>query len=299
MLEVGFFGLGNMGKPMATNLQRAGYRVVAYDIAKPDADEFIRMGGIIADDTDDVIEKAEVIFTMLASADQVAKLWRDILFKIPKERARKILLIDSSTIDVEVAKTLHDEAGDVGFLSLDAPVSGGVSGAEAGTLTFMCGGDFDAFQQAEQVLQFMGSNIFHCGIAGMGQATKLCNNMMLAQQMISVCEAFALADKLGLEAENLFKVSSVSSGQCWSLTTYCPHPGLIETAPSNFDYKAGFSAGLMLKDLTLALKAAEQVGFPSNFSKRAFSLYQEFVEESGHEIDFSAIIKKFKGGNYA
>ncbi len=299
MLEVGFFGLGKMGMPMATNLQRAGYRVVAYDIAKPDADEFIRMGGIIADDTDDVIEKAEVIFTMLAGADQVAQVWRDILFKIPKDKARKILLIDSSTIDVEVAKLLHDEASAVGFLTLDAPVSGGMSGAEAGTLTFMCGGDSDAFQQAEQILQFMGSNTFHCGTAGMGQATKLCNNMMLAQQMISVCEAFALADKLGLKAENLFNVSSVSSGQCWSLTTYCPSPGLVETAPSNFDYKAGFSAGLMLKDLILALKASEQAGFPSHFSKRAYNLYKEFVEEAGSDIDFSAIIKKFKEGNYA
>jgi 3-hydroxyisobutyrate dehydrogenase len=239
----------------------------------------------------EAVKGAEVVLTMLPNGKLVLDLYNS---GILQAAAPKTLFIDSSTIDVASARAAHELAQATGMESLDAPVSGGVGGAEAGTLTFMAGGAEHAFAQAEPLLQIMGKKIVHCGAAGAGQAAKICNNMILGISMIAVGEAFVLAEKLGLEAQKLYDVASTASGQCWSLTTYCPVPGPVPTSPANRDYKPGFSAALMLKDLLLSQEAASTSGASTALGRHAADLYQDFVNAGGAGTDFSGIINAIR-----
>ena len=251
MTTIAFIGLGNMGGPMAANLVKAEHRVVGFDLV-PASCEQARADGIeVAGSARDAVGEVEAIVTMLPAGKHVLSVWSDIA---PAMRAGA-LVVDSSTIDVESARKTHALAQERGCLSLDAPVSGGVGGAKAATLTFMCGGTAEAFAGAEPILAKMGKRVVHCGEAGAGQAAKICNNMILGISMIGVCEAFVLAEKLGLSHQALFDVASASSGQCWSLTSYCPVPGPVPASPANSGYRPGFASALMWKDLRLAQEA--------------------------------------------
>src|SRR5690606_10250576 len=251
MTTIAFIGLGNMGNPMAANLVKAGHVVRGFDLM-PQNLETARGNGLeIAASAAEAVAGADAVVTMLPAGKHVLAVYGDIV----PAAAKGTLFIDSSTIDVESARQAHAIASGAGMLSVDAPVSGGVGGAAAGTLTFMAGGAADAFAKAEPLLQPMAGKIVHCGDAGAGQAAKICNNMILGISMIGVSEAFVLAEKLGLAPQALFDVASTSSGQCWSLTTYCPVPGPVPTSPANRDYQPGFAASLMLKDLKLAQEA--------------------------------------------
>jgi 3-hydroxyisobutyrate dehydrogenase len=256
MAKIGFIGLGNMGGPMARNLAKAGHRVQGFDVV-PAAVARAAEGGVDAAATvDAAIAGADTIVTMLPEARHV----RDAYLGdggILASAAPSALLIDSSTIDVETARAVAAAAGQHNLDMVDAPVSGGVTGAQGATLTFMVGGSDEAFARAQPILEAMGKTIVHAGGAGNGQAAKICNNMVLGASMIVVCEAFLLAEKLGLDAQKLFDISSKSSGQCWSMTSYCPVPGPVPSSPANRDYKAGFTAAMMLKDLKLAQAAAK------------------------------------------
>jgi len=234
----------------------------------------------------DAVKQADVVVTMLPAGKHVLSVWTEILPSV----AKGALLIDCSTIDVESAVAAHGLAEKAGVASIDAPVSGGVGGAQGATLTFMCGGDDKAFAAAKPILEKMGKKIVHCGKAGAGQAAKICNNMILGISMIGVCEAFTLAEKLGLSHQALFDVASTSSGQCWSLTTYCPVPGPVPTSPANNDYKPGFAAALMLKDLRLSQAASRAAGAATPLGAHAEEIYAAF-EKAGHGgVDFSGII---------
>ena len=256
MTTIAFIGLGNMGNPMAANLVKAGHAVHGFDLVPENLTVAQDNGVVVMANAPAAVKDAEVVITMLPAGKHVLSVYEDIA---PKA-AKGALLIDSSTIDVESARKAHAIAGKHGLLSIDAPVSGGTGGAAAGTLTFMAGGSADAFARAEPILKPMAGRIVHCGDAGAGQAAKICNNMILGISMIGVGEAFVLAEKLGLSHQALFDVASTSSGQCWSLTTYCPVPGPVPTSPANRDYKPGFAAALMLKDLKLAQEAAQAAG---------------------------------------
>ncbi|MCJ2055716.1 3-hydroxyisobutyrate dehydrogenase [Methylobacterium sp. J-048] len=288
---IGFIGLGNMGGPMAANLVKAGHTVRGFDLA-PASLETARAGGIaVAGSALEAAEGAEVVVTMLPAGRHVVEVWTQLADALPTGT----LLIDSSTVDVESSRKAHDLAEARGCLSVDAPVSGGTGGAKAGTLTFMAGGTEAAFAKAEPLLKAMGKNVFHCGAAGAGQAAKICNNMILGISMIGVSEAFALGEKLGLSHQALYDVASVSSGQCWSLTTYCPVPGPVPTSPANAGYKPGFAAALMLKDLRLAQAAALASGAATPLGAEAAQIYGLF-EGLGHGgEDFSAIIRMLRG----
>src|SRR5215468_6822552 len=253
MATIGFIGLGNMGGPMAANLVKAGHKVVAFDLVEASRNQAKSDGASIAKSGTAAVKGADVVITMLPAGKHVLSVWTDVLSSIPKDA----LIIDCSTIDVESAKQAHALAAKHGVSSVDAPVSGGTGGAKGATLTFMCGGDDKAFAAAKPVLEKMGKKIVHCGGAGAGQAAKICNNMILGISMIAVSEAFTLAEKLGLSHQALFDVASTSSGQCWSMTTYCPVPGPVPTSPANRDYQAGFTAAMMLKDLKLSQDAAK------------------------------------------
>jgi 3-hydroxyisobutyrate dehydrogenase len=233
------------------------------------------------------VEGSDVVITMLPAGKHVTSVWTELVSLVPAGT----LLIDCSTIDIESARQAHELAAAHGCLSLDAPVSGGTSGAAAGTLTFMVGGEQEAFSRAEPILQAMGKRIILCGGASMGQAAKICNNMILGISMVAVGEAFVLAEKLGLSHQSLFDVASVSSGQCWSLTTYCPVPGPVPASPANRDYEPGFAAALMLKDLSLSQAAATATGATTPLGKEAERLYQVFNDLGHGETDFSGIIK--------
>jgi 3-hydroxyisobutyrate dehydrogenase len=291
MTNIAFIGLGNMGLPMAVNLVKAGHLVTGFDVV-PAANEAAKAHGIcIAATAVEAVKGAEVVLTMLPNGKLVLDLYNS---GILQAAAPKTLFIDSSTIDVASARAAHGLAQAAGMEALDAPVSGGVGGAEAGTLTFMAGGSERAFAQAEPLLQIMGKKIVHCGAAGAGQAAKICNNMILGISMIAVGEAFVLAEKLGLEAQKLYDVASTASGQCWSLTTYCPVPGPVPTSPANRDYKPGFSAALMLKDLLLSQEAASTSGASTALGRHAADLYQDFVNAGGAGTDFSGIINAIR-----
>ena len=247
MTKVGFIGLGNMGMPMAQNLLKAAYEVTGFDLSAHATQLLAANGGTSANSVADACKAAEVVITMLPAGEQV----RDVYLGadgVLASVAPATLLIDSSTIDVQSARDVAQAAQDKGLAMVDAPVSGGVTGAEAATLTFMVGGSDDAFERARPVLEKMGKTIVHAGGPGNGQAAKICNNMILGASMIVVCEAFLLAEKLGLDPQKLFDISSKSSGQCWSMTSYCPVPGPVPASPANRDYKAGFTAAMMLKD---------------------------------------------------
>jgi 3-hydroxyisobutyrate dehydrogenase len=291
MTNIAFIGLGNMGGPMAANLVKAGHKVVAFDLVEASRKQAGADGASIADSAANAVKGADVVITMLPAGKHVMSVWTDIIPSV----AKGVLIIDCSTIDVESAKQAHALAARHGIASVDAPVSGGTGGAKGATLTFMCGGDAKAFAAAKPVLENMGKKIVHCGEAGAGQAVKICNNMMLAISMIGVSEAFSLAEKLGLSHQALFDVTSTSSGQCWALTSYCPVPGPVPTSPANNDYKPGFAAALMVKDLTLAQDAAKAAGAATPLGKHAQEIYKAF-DAAGHGgVDFSGIIQHVRG----
>ncbi|WP_426434323.1 3-hydroxyisobutyrate dehydrogenase [Bradyrhizobium genosp. P] len=287
MAHIAFIGLGNMGGPMAANLVKAGHKVTAFDLVAASRDQAKSDGAAIAESSAAAVKGADVVISMLPAGKHVLGVWNEVL----PHMTRGTLIIDCSTIDVESAKQAHAVAAKHGIASVDAPVSGGTGGAKGATLTFMCGGEDKAFAAAQPVLVNMGKKIVHCGGAGAGQAAKICNNMILGISMIAVGEAFALAEKLGLSHQALFDVASTSSGQCWSLTTYCPVPGPVPTSPANNDYKPGFASNLMVKDLTLAQDAAKAAGAATPLGKHAQELYRAFDAEGNGGVDFSGIIQ--------
>jgi 3-hydroxyisobutyrate dehydrogenase len=290
MANIGFIGLGNMGLPMATNLIKAGHGVIGFDVVPAARQAAARAGVTIAATAADAVQEATVVMTMLPNGKLVLSVYADIL----PAAAPGTLFVDSSTIDVANARMAHEQARTAGMLAVDAPVSGGVGGATAGSLTFMVGGTEAAFAQARPLLAHMGRNILHCGDAGAGQAAKICNNMILGISMIGVCEAFVLAEKLGLSHQAFYDVASTSSGQCWALTTNCPVPGPLPASPANRDYKPGFTAALMLKDLLLSQEAAAASGAATALGQHAADIYRQFVAAGHGGADFSAIIKSIR-----
>ena len=291
MTTIAFIGLGNMGGPMAANLVKAGYAVSGFDLVARAAKEAATAGVVIAANARAAVTHADVVVTMLPAGRHVLTLWGEVI-----GAARPgTLFIDCSTIDVDSARKAHDMAHAAGMASLDCPVSGGTGGARAATLTFMAGGEKTAFSRARPVLDKMGKRVVHCGGAGAGQAAKICNNMILGVSMIGVCEAFVLGEKLGLSHQALYDVASASSGQCWSLTSYCPVPGPVPAAPSNNDYVPGFSADLMLKDLRLAQEAALAAGSATPLGAAAAQLYGLLAGSGQGGRDFSAIIEMIRG----
>ncbi len=294
MAVIGFIGLGNMGGPMAANLVKAGHAVTGFDLSPAALEQAAAAGVTVAENPIAAVTSAEVVVTMLPAGQHVRGLYlgeEGLLAKTPKGS----LLIDSSTIDVGSARTVHEAAAAAGQAFVDAPVSGGVAGAQQATLTFMCGGSAEAFARAEPLLAKMGRNVIHAGGAGTGQAAKVCNNMILGISMLGVSEAFALAEKLGLDDKALFDISSKSSGSCWAMLNHLPVPGIVESAAANRDYKPGFAAALMLKDLRLSQEAANQVGASTPLGAEAAALYGLFVNGGNGELDYSAIIKMIKG----
>lgn len=287
MTNIGFIGLGNMGGPMAANLVKAGHHVTGFDLSVDALAAFKTIGGIPASSALDAVIDAEIVITMLPAGKHVDAVYcgENGLLAAAQQGT---LFLDSSTIDVETARKVATEAENANMQMMDTPVSGGVAAAAAGTLTFMCGGSNEAFAKAEPILEIVGGNIIHAGASGTGQAAKICNNMMLGIQMISVCEAFAMADALGLDRQKLYDISSKASGQCWSLTTYCPVPGPIPTTPANNDYAPGFAAAMMLKDLRLAADAAQSLGVNTQIGQKAKELYEAMSEAGLDNKDFSA-----------
>ncbi|MBI1980717.1 MAG: 3-hydroxyisobutyrate dehydrogenase [Methylocystis sp.] len=290
MMRAAFIGLGNMGRPMAAALARAGVETRGFDLNASLIEAAAQDGVVAAKSLREAIDGAEVAITMLQSGDQTLAVWREMA-----PQARGKLLIDCSTIDVESARAAHRLAQDSGALSVDAPVSGGVAGAKAATLTFMCGGAAEAFSAAKPILEHMGAHVLHCGGAGVGQAAKICNNLMLGVTMIATAEAFVLAEKLGLSHRALFDAASISSGQSWSLTSYCPAPKLVPTSPANNDYRPGFMTALMLKDLRLAQEAAARAGAASPLGAAATQLYALHQAAGQGDADFSSIIRLIRG----
>ncbi|MCB9968783.1 MAG: 3-hydroxyisobutyrate dehydrogenase [Geminicoccaceae bacterium] len=294
MARIGFLGLGNMGLPMASNLRRAGHAVTGFDPGDPARRAAGEAGLRLADDLAGAVVGAEVVISMLPAGPHVRDAYEGPA-GVLTHAMPQALLIDCSTIDVETARAVARAAAARGHDMVDAPVSGGVTGAAAASLTFMVGGTVEAFGRAAPFLEAMGQTIVHAGDAGTGQAAKICNNLMLGIQMISVCEAMVLAEKLGLAHQKLFDISSRSSGQCWSLTSYCPVPGPVPTTPANRDYRPGFTAAMMLKDLKLAMGAAEMTGAATPMGAAATQLYAKFAREENEGLDFSAIIKMIRG----
>jgi len=290
MTTIAFIGLGNMGGPMAANLVKAGHTVQGFDLVPAAIVAAKGRGVAVFDSARDAVAEADVVVTMLPSGKHVVHVLAGEggLFAAARPGT---LFIDSSTIDVASARVFHEAALAAGHASVDAPVSGGVGGAEAATLTFMVGGTDEAFATAKPYLELMGKKIVHCGGAGAGQAAKICNNMILGISMIAVSEAFVLGEKLGLSHQALYDVASTSSGQCWSLTTYCPVPGPVPTSPANRDYQPGFAAALMLKDLRLSQDAAETAGAATALGAAATALYTAFTDEGNEGRDFSGIVE--------
>ncbi|MEZ5762857.1 MAG: 3-hydroxyisobutyrate dehydrogenase [Xanthobacteraceae bacterium] len=287
---VAVVGLGNMGGPMAANLLKAGHKVTGFDLVAASCEAAKAEGVTIAASAIDAVKDADVVITMLPAGKHVLAVWSEI---VPAAKAGA-LLIDCSTIDVESARKAHALAAARKLPSIDAPVSGGVGGAQGATLTFMAGGSVEAFAAAKPVLEAMGKRIVHCGDAGAGQAAKICNNMILGISMIGVSEAFALAEKLGLSHQALFDVASTSSGQCWSITSYCPVPGPVPASPANNGYKPGFSAALMLKDLKLSQEAASAAGAATPLGAHAEQIYATFNAEGHDGDDFSGIVNHLR-----
>ena len=294
MANIGFIGLGNMGLPMALNLAKAGHAVAGHDVMPKGMEALVAAGGKAAKSLAD-LAGAEIIVTMLPAGQHVREVYlgaNGILAKAKKGT----LFIDSSTIDVATAREVAAEAEKRGMPMIDAPVSGGVGGAQGATLTFMVGGSPAAFEKAKPILEKMGKTIVHAGAPGAGQAAKICNNMILGVSMIAVSEAFVLAEKLGLDQQKLFDISSKSSGQCWSMTSYCPVPGPVPTSPANRDYQAGFTAAMMLKDLKLAQEAAKSARAKTPLGAEAAAVYERYVSGGEGGRDFSGIIRMIRGG---
>jgi 3-hydroxyisobutyrate dehydrogenase len=294
MSRIGFIGLGNMGLPMAQNLIKAGHQVEGVDLNPASVEKLKASGGTSVEFAKVAASRADVVITMLPAGKHVREVYLGS-GGIVENANPGTLLIDCSTIDVETAREVASAAEARGLLMLDAPVSGGVGGASAGTLTFMVGGSVQAFSRAQTILDKMGKTIVHAGGPGNGQAAKICNNMILGISMIAVSEAFVLAEKLGLDHQKLFDISSKSSGQCWSMTTYCPVPGPVPTSPANRDYQPGFTAAMMLKDLRLAQGAAQAAGAKTELGARAERIYSAYAESGEAEKDFSGIIRFIRG----
>lgn len=290
MAAIGFIGLGNMGAPMAANLARAGHAVRGFDLVPEPRAAAERAGIAWAGEAAEAARGAEVVITMLPAGRHVVAAYEGLL----AAAAPGTLFVDCSTVDVGSARRAHEMAAAAGMAPVDAPVSGGTGGAAAATLTFMAGGSDDAVARARPVLEAMGKRVVHCGGPGAGQAAKICNNMILGVSMVAVCEAFVLAEGLGLSHQALFDVASTSSGQCWSLTNYCPVPGPVPASPANTGYRPGFAAGLMLKDLRLAQEAAEGVGADTALGRHAAEIYAAFEAAGGAGVDFSGIIQAIR-----
>eukprot|EP00752_Nemacystus_decipiens_P019586 g17642.t1 len=282
-MTITFIGLGNMGAPMAANLVKAGLTVRGYDVSAPKVE-----GLQVVDNLDEAVAGAETVITMLPDGP----IMRSVVNAALPLAKKETLFIDCSTVDVASARAAAHDISGQGHAAVDAPVSGGTAGAKSGTLTFMAGGTEEAYNRAKPLLDIMGARIFHCGDSGAGQAAKICNNMILGISMIATCEAFALADGLGLDRQALFDVVSASSGQSWSMTSYCPAPGVGPTSPADNGYTPGFASDLMLKDLTLSQKAARECGVATEMGEHARALYEAFVEKGGAGRDFSAMLDK-------
>ncbi|KIC22607.1 3-hydroxyisobutyrate dehydrogenase [Leisingera sp. ANG-Vp] len=285
-MKIGFIGLGNMGGPMAANLAKAGHEVTGFDMADVSIE-----GVTMAGSGPEAAAGADAVITMLPNGAILRLVAAEVLPAMAKGAA----FIDCSTVDVDSARAVAAQAADAGLLSVDAPVSGGIGGAAGGTLTFMAGGSPDAFAAAEPLFDIMGQKAVHCGEAGAGQAAKICNNMILGVTMIATCEAFALADKLGLDRQKMFDVVSTSSGYSWTMNAYCPAPGVGPQSPADNSYQPGFAAELMLKDLGLSQQAAESADADTPMGELAMALYKKFVEdEGGLGQDFSAMLPRFE-----
>lgn len=285
-MKIGFIGLGNMGGPMAANLAKAGHEVMGFDMANVTIEGVTLVGSGA-----EAAAGAEVVITMLPNG----QILRAVANEVLPAMAAGATLVDCSTVDVDSARAVADQAASAGLLFVDAPVSGGVGGAAGGTLTFMAGGSAEAFAKADPLFTIMGQKAVHCGEAGAGQAAKICNNMILGVTMIATCEAFALADKLGLDRQKMFDVVSTSSGYSWTMNAYCPAPGVGPQSPADNDYLPGFAAELMLKDLRLSQQAAESADADTPMGELAQQLYSQFVEnEAGLGMDFSAMLPRFE-----
>ena len=294
MARIGFIGLGNMGLPMALNLLRAGHQVEGFDVNGAAVDKLVAEGGAAAGSAKVAAARGDVVVTMLPAGEHVREVYLGALGVLESANGGT-LLIDCSTIDVETARAVAAAAEARGLPMVDAPVSGGVGGAQAATLTFMVGGSENAFLRARPLLEPMGKTIVHAGGSGTGQAAKICNNMILGVSMIAVSEAFLLAEKLGLDAQKLFDISSKSSGQCWSMTSYCPVPGPVPASPANRDYEAGFTAAMMLKDLRLAQEAAGAANATTPLGAQAAALYALYAAHGEAGRDFSGIVTFLRG----
>jgi 3-hydroxyisobutyrate dehydrogenase len=291
-MRIAFIGLGHMGGGMAPNLVKAGHEVCAFDLSEEALAHAVECGCLRAGSTEEAVADAEAVITMLPAAQHVLDVYRNHVFgKAPTSA----ILIDCSTIDVGSARTAEDEAAAQGYTMVDAPVSGGIAAAAGGTLAFMVGGSDEAFAKAQPILDPMAKAVIHAGGPGAGQAAKICNNMILGATMAVTCEAFVLAQKLGLDPQVFFDISSQASGQSWSMTSYCPVPGVGPSTPADNNYDGGFAAALMLKDLKLAMQAAEQVGLELEMGEEAEEEYQKFVDAGGGSKDFSGIIKMIDG----
>ena len=292
-MKIGFIGLGNMGAPMAQRLAEAGHKIIGYDLLESAMAALPKDMITLANDAPDAARGQDIVITMLPNGESLAKVAAAV---IPVMRQGSCL-IDCSTVDVSTARTVAVKCKEANIQGLDAPVSGGVVGAVSGTLTFMVGGSATSFAIGSQLFEIMGQRAIHCGEAGAGQAAKICNNMILGVSMIATCEAFALADDLALDRQKLFDVVSTSSGNNWSMSTYCPAPGVGPKSPSDNHYAPGFSAALMLKDLHLSQQAADLNGTPTRAGKLALDIYRDFVEsKDGAALDFSAILTELTAG---
>ena len=292
MTAIGLIGLGNMGAPMLANLLKAGHDVKAFDIVAAARERAADAGATAAADAGAACRDVEVVLTMLPAGAQVRAVYTESVFD---NVAPDTLLIDSSTIDVATARDVGAMAAERGLEMLDAPVSGGVGGAEAGTLTFMVGGPESAFKRGLPILEAMGKTIIHAGGAGNGQVAKVCNNMILGATMIAVCEGFAMAEKLGLDKQKLYDICSTATSSCWALNNYCPVPGPVPASPANRDYAAGFTAAMMLKDLRLAQGAAQDAGVATPMGAAAAAMYGLFCNAGNESFDFSAIMRMIQG----
>jgi len=294
MTNIGFIGLGNMGGPMAANLAKAGHDVIATDLSIGAIDRAVEAGCRRGETIADAVKDADIVVTMLPAGAHVRSVYTEGYGVIANAK-EGALFIDSSTIDVGSARAMSEAATIGNFAMVDAPVSGGVAAAMAGTLTFMVGGEKSAFELAIPVLKSMGKNIFHAGDAGNGQVAKIANNMLLGITMIATCEAFNLAEKLGLDAQTFYDISSTASGQSWSMTSYCPAPGPVSTAPSNNEYKPGFAAAMMLKDMRLAQEAAHAAKAATPLGAQAEALYALMESAGKDDLDFSGVMKLING----
>ena len=287
-MKIAFIGLGNMGGGMAANLVKAGHEVNAFDLAQPALDRAKENGCAVFSDVREAVSGVDAVVSMLPNGKIVQDAYeQNVIGHAPVSA----LLLDCSTIDVATARKVSADAAAKGYAMVDAPVSGGIAAANGGTLTFMVGGTDEAFSRAEPILAAMGKAVIHAGVSGAGQAAKICNNMLLGASMIATCETFRMAERLGLDLQTFYDIASKASGQCWSMTSYCPVPGVGPQSPADNDYQGGFATALMLKDLRLAMEAAESAGAPVPMGHRAAELYEAFNAAGEGARDFSAIIK--------